>query len=528
MARAFPRVTCRTSSSASGAARTSRGGFQARAWVCRGRGGSWSSTAARYWSKARSARGRRSPCGCRSTLQNPRKATQPVCLDRCAACSRDGWRAAHGAAKMGLDGKPLALRPGRIRGRRARLQPQCATVHGPHRRHGHDPRHVGSPVQPVLAGVVRARAWSSALRSAHPRDRVRRLASGDRIGRKASFILGDGAGAVISLLNVLIVDPVFLLLTPVVSSMAGNLHHVSETAFMAENSTQRERVHLFSVGGSLSTAVGIVGSLIAASFPAFVLWFGSQLNAYRAATLIGIALWFLSLIPALMLREERGPTTTAGKVKIGLGSIKHPAMVARLVTTGALLSVGYGAALPFMNVFFHEHLHADESEIGTTFATAALFVAVGGLFAPLIASRLGKVRGITIARLAAVPVVLSLGLSPETQGEVTIGLTAAGLAIALRSMLMNVSVPIAEAFAMEVLDPSERATMVGLETAAASLLRAGAVVVASMAIANNDFLLPFAVTAACYLLSTGLFWVWFRGYESPVVSSAIVAPSWQT
>jgi len=350
----------------------------------------------------------------------------------------------------------------------------------------------------------------------------------DRIGRKASFILGDGAGAVISLLNVLIVDPVFLLLTPVVSSMAGNLHHVSETAFMAENSTQRERVHLFSVGGSLSTAVGIVGSLIAASFPAFVLWFGSQLNAYRAATLIGIALWFLSLIPALMLREERGPTTTAGKVKIGLGSIKHPAMVARLVTTGALLSVGYGAALPFMNVFFHEHLHADESEIGTTFATAALFVAVGGLFAPLIASRLGKVRGITIARLAAVPVVLSLGLSPETQGEVTIGLTAAGLAIALRSMLMNVSVPIAEAFAMEVLDPSERATMVGLETAAASLLRAGAVVVASMAIANNDFLLPFAVTAACYLLSTGLFWVWFRGYESPVVSSAIVAPSWQT
>src|SRR6266498_470323 len=281
----------------------------------------------------------------------------------------------------------------------------------------------------------------------------------DRIGRKASFILGDGVGAAISLLNVLIVDPVFLLATPLISSLAGSLHHVSETAFMAENSTRRERVHLFSVGGSLSTAVGIVGSLIAASFPAFVSWFGGQLPAYRAATLIGIALWCLSLIPALLLREEKRISNepNAGRVKIGLGSIKHPALVARLVTTGALLSVGYGAALPFMNVFFHEHLHADEAQIGTTFATASLFVAVGGLFAPLIASRLGKVRGITIARLAAVPVVLSLGLSPETQGEVTI-----------------------------------------------------------------------AVTAACYLLSTGLFWVWFRGYESPVVSSAIVAPSWQT
>jgi MFS family permease len=349
----------------------------------------------------------------------------------------------------------------------------------------------------------------------------------DRIGRKASFILGDGVGALISLLNVLIVDPVFLLCTPVISSVAGSLHHVSETAFMAENSAARERVHLFSVGGSLSTTVSILGSLIAASFPAFVVWFGSQLAAYRAATFIGIALWFLSLIPALLLREQpraAGTTTTRG-VKIGLASIKHPALVGRLVTTGALLSVGYGAALPFMNVFFHEHLHADESEIGATFATASLFVAVGGLFAPLIASRMGKVRGITVARLAAVPVVLSLGLSPENAGEMSIGLTAAGVAIALRSMLMNVSVPIAEAFAMEVLDPSERATMVGLESAAASLLRAGAVVIGSTAIANNDYFLPFAVTAVCYLLSTGLFWVWFRGFESPALARAIVAPA---
>src|SRR6185503_17916608 len=99
----------------------------------------------------------------------------------------------------------------------------------------------------------------------------------DRIGRKASFILGDGVGAVVSLLSVLIVDPLFLLLTPIVSSFAGNLHHVSETAFMAENSTPRERVHLFSVGGSLSTAVGILGALIAVSFPTLVAWFGGAL-----------------------------------------------------------------------------------------------------------------------------------------------------------------------------------------------------------------------------------------------------------
>src|SRR6185503_17584059 len=129
------------------------------------------------------------------------------------------------------------------------------------------------------------------------------------------------------------------------------------TAFMAENSTPRERVHLFSVGGSLSTAVGILGALIAVSFPTLVTWFGGALPAYRAATLIGIALWFLSLIPALMLREDRTPSAGARRVSIGLRNITHPRLVGRLVVSGALLSVGYGAALPFMNVFFHEHLH---------------------------------------------------------------------------------------------------------------------------------------------------------------------------
>ena len=81
---------------------------------------------------------------------------------------------------------------------------------------------------------------------------------------------------------------------------------------------------------------------------------------------------------------------------------------------------------------------------------------------------------------------------------------------------------------MEVLDPSERATMVGLESAAASLLRAGAVLVGSLAISTGDFFLPFAITAVCYLISTGLFWLWFHGYEKPVAAPAIVAPSWQT
>ena len=65
--------------------------------------------------------------------------------------------------------------------------------------------------------------------------------------------------------------------------------------------------------------------------------------------------------------------------------------------------------------------------------------------------------------------------------------------------------------------------MVGLESAASSLLRAGATVAGSIAIASGDYFLPFAITATCYLLSTGLFWFWFRGAERSAPRPVLVA-----
>jgi MFS family permease len=297
---------------------------------------------------------------------------------------------------------------------------------------------------------------------------------------------------------------------------------------MAENSEPRERVHLFSVGRSLSTSVGVAGSLIAASHPALVAWVGDNLVAYRLATLGGIGLWFLSLIPALMLRERAaaGPDGAAGgRVEIGLGSIRHPALVGKLVLTGALTTIGFSAALPFLNVFYHEHLHAEEAEIGATFAAVSVFVALGALLAPFVAARFGKVRGVTLARLLAVPFVLALAFSPEGASDMALSLSLVGALVALRATLSTLAAPIAEAFAMEVLDPSERATMVGLESAAASLLRAGAAMLGSTWMAGGDFRSPFVLAALCYLASTALFWLFFHRMDAPAAAPSAATTS---
>jgi hypothetical protein len=127
---------------------------------------------------------------------------------------------------------------------------------------------------------------------------------------------------------------------------------------------------------------------------------------------------------------------------MGLGRlfvhIRHPVTVAKLVAVGALLSVGSAAALPYLNLFFHEHLHAEEPEIGMTFATAAGFLAIGTLLAPFVGERLGKLRGVTALRLAAVPFLLVLAFSPEVSAAAGAGgslLTLAGAAARWRGPL---------------------------------------------------------------------------------------------
>jgi len=66
---------------------------------------------------------------------------------------------------------------------------------------------------------------------------------------------------------------------------------------------------------------------------------------------------------------------------------------------------------------------------------------------------------------------------------------------------------------MEVLDPGERGTMVGLRSAAAQTLSGLGAFIGSRLMAGGDYGTPFVVMATLYGLSAVLFWIWFRPIE---------------
>lgn len=335
----------------------------------------------------------------------------------------------------------------------------------------------------------------------------------DRIGRKASFVLGDGVGAALGLVAIMSSSEPVLLGTAVLSAMFGALHGVSEPAFMAENSDPPERVHLFAVSDGLRTASAMIGGLVAGFVPLLAADLADKVTLYRYATVFGLAIWAVSVVPALMLRatSDAAPARGAG-IRALVAGVRHPDRIMQLVAIGAISSLGFAFVGPLFNVFYQEGLHAHEHEIGLTFASGSLFLAIGALLAPFLVRRFTKVQAIVGTRLLAVPFILLIGLSPNLATATSV-LTIAGVAYVVRIVLSNAAYPIAEAFSMEVLDPAERATMVGFRSAASQAVGAVGGFLGSMLMARGDFVTPFVVMATLYAAGALLFWRWFRPYE---------------
>lgn len=354
----------------------------------------------------------------------------------------------------------------------------------------------------------------------------------DRIGRKRAFILGDGGGAALALIQIFATSDWLLLSAPVLGGFFGNLHGVTEPAFMAENSRPRERVHLFSIGAGLGTVAAAVGSIISGSDSLLHVQGLSQAAFYRYATLVGIIWWFLSLIPAVMLKEiaPPAPADSAQKaparrgLRLLAGTVRNPHLVLRLVIISGLIAFGAGFGVRLMNVFLHDHVHADHGAIGVTFAIGQIVLAVGALLVPFVVERLGKVGTVVLTRPLSVPFIMMFAFSPELAGTAAPALTVAGMAFAARMLFMNMGAPAAEAFEMEQLHPSERATTVGLQTAVASGGSAVGVFLGSRWMDQGIFTTPYLIMAAMYALATVLYWVFFRRTEaaaSPAAAGAL-------
>ncbi len=347
----------------------------------------------------------------------------------------------------------------------------------------------------------------------------------DKIGRKASFITGDGGNAAFSLIEITSLNQTVLLITPVFRSFFGTLHGVTEPPFMAENSKPLERVHLFSVASGVRTIAAMIGAFAIVGFPILNATLDETIFYYRVAVSIGIIGWFLSLIPALLLKEIAKPQAPLEKKRpVSLQNLQSKGVISKLLLVEGLIALGAGFTIPFLNVYFKQGHHTSDIYIGTTFALGSLFLALASFAAPIASGRLGKVGAIFATRTLSVPFILLLAYTAAVPGLSSAALLAS-FAYVARTTFFNMSGPIAEAFTMELLLPSERATVVGLEFTISQTLSGISSLLGGLIINTGNFVTPFLLMALLYLSSNLLYLNFFRNAQTPGLESELRLPA---
>jgi MFS family permease len=310
-------------------------------------------------------------------------------------------------------------------------------------------------------------------------------------------------------------------------SASNNAFGVVVPPFLAERSEPEHRNELFALQFAIQNITNVVAAIlggVVAAIVASALGFGEGgPGVYRVILVIMAVLLTAGLLSVRFLSDDR-PGTVAGprlrrigepaafppdprrrRTRFGI-TIRDRGRFARLVFPGFLISVGAGQVIPYLNLFVQRKFGLDLTQLNAVFAITSLGTVAAILVQPRLARRFGQITSVVIVQGASIPFLVVLGFSPLLWTVVA--------AMAVRSSLMNAGNPIFNAFAMETVDPAERAT---LSAAMSVLWQLGWVIggiwyTALQATVGFDagYAVNFVTIITLYTVATCLYWAWFR------------------
>ncbi len=222
---------------------------------------------------------------------------------------------------------------------------------------------------------------------------------------------------------------------------------VAGSPFMANNSTDENRVTLFSVQSALMTGAGFLGNLLGGRIPelyaAATATEPAGLGALRAALLVATALQLLGLVPVLALKPS-GKSSQTGRSF----AVQDWGTMGRLVAPNLLVGLGAGATIPFLNIYIEGRFQVSYASLGLLFAWASLATAATALLQPLLVRRLGQLPAVLLVQASSLPFLALLGFAPQ--------LWLVTIALFTRGALMNAAGPVYGAYAMSALPENDR------------------------------------------------------------------------
>ncbi|MBD3400921.1 MAG: MFS transporter [Candidatus Coatesbacteria bacterium] len=331
----------------------------------------------------------------------------------------------------------------------------------------------------------------------------------DILGRRRVMLGGVSLAAAAFTGRALLTTPIWMWLFAFLGGVFVSFYLISLQPALRENSSRRERNHLFSGGFIVTLAGSMGGSLVGGMLPGLFDSTGlavNHLEALRYTLLCGAGLSLAGLIPLLLWKSPAPVRETARRdFRRSLKILWRPEvrrLVLRFGLVELLIGCGAGMVIPFFNLYFKNVYGLGEAAIGILFTATNAVMVLGGLLAPVLSARVGRIRAVVLCQLLSIPFLVYLGFFRW--------LPLAFAAYALRASLMNMSHPQLTAFAMDHLPREVRATSVAITRACWNLSWALVTPLAGGIMENWGYSYPFIVTIVFYLATAASIYFLFR------------------
>ncbi len=335
----------------------------------------------------------------------------------------------------------------------------------------------------------------------------------DRIGRRISMLIGLSVGFFGMFMQVHLLNPILIFIFGLVQGAGIMLFMVSGPPFIMAASKKENQTMIFSLHFGLLTLAFMIGNLVAGQLPVLVEarlgYLQGSAASYQWVITAGIIFACTSLIPTFLIKEHKENGSTR-KVPISIRRLIRKLANRPIVRQLALINLitGFGAAIliPYLNVFLRSKFDISDNLLGLIFSLAALMVFTGSMITPwLVKITHSRIIPTVATQGTSIIFLFTLGFSPF--------LWLAAVSLLLRNVLMQMSSPLIENFAMLVSEPEEQGVISSIRGMGWQTGQAFGIFISGLVQTRFGFSPLFITTGILYILSTFLTWIYFRPRE---------------
>lgn len=320
----------------------------------------------------------------------------------------------------------------------------------------------------------------------------------DRFGRSRFLIAGTALPVTSYAILALTTDPAWLVVAAALGGVglangaAGALTVSSFDALLAERTSEAERTRVFASAQALWNLALATGAIFA-GVPEILRAAGvAELDSYRPAFVASIAVILLATLLVLPIRDMHRTAEERPKHWLPRRSVRP--IVTYSIAVG-LLGFGLGVAVQLMPLWLNLRFGVTEAELGPWYALAQVLSIASVIVVPWLDRRFGPSRSVLGMQLTSGALLALIVVMPV--------FTLAVLLFVVRSFLTNLSWPFQQSLLMSAVEPSERASGVGIGFSVWGFANALGPGIAGYLLATGVLALPLLFGAVAYA-SAGL------------------------